>query len=279
MNKLFNNILVPVDFSDVSELAIEKAIDIANHFKCNIHLVVAETNSIGRRKRQFNKSINRIAADAEASLYRLQNKFTFRLHPGLSIQSSLRKGTRNRAVIEYTLRHNIDLVIIGRSTGVMTKLMGSSYDTAEITKHIECPVLTVRMNTSNDQWLNIVLPVCSMLPVRKIMFACYLARKYNSKIHLLAIAGDEIETDTERNQYLYKAYQLLRDNTNLVIECHTIRGHNIAESTLRFAQKINADLIVVNTGQESRLSGIVNRIFDGSLFSESKIPVMSVSSV
>ncbi|MBC7830060.1 MAG: universal stress protein [Chitinophagaceae bacterium] len=279
MNKLFNNILVPVDFSDVSELAIEKAIDIANHFKCNIHLVVADTNSIGKRTRQFNKSINGIAADAEAMLYRLQNKFTFRLHPGLSIQSSLRKGTGNRAVIEYTLRHNIDLIIIGRSTGVIKKLMGSSYDIVEITKHIECPVLTVRMNTSNNQWMNIVLPVCSMLPVRKIMFACYLARKYNSKIHLLSIAGDEIETDIERNQYLYKAYQLLRDNTNLVIECHTIRGHNIAESTLRFAQKINADLIVVNTGQESRLSGFVNKIFDGSLFSESKIPVMSISAV
>ena len=111
------------------------------------------------------------------------------------------------------------------------------------------------------------------------MFASYLAKKYNSKIHLLSIAADERESEADRNQYLYKTYQLLRDNTNLSIECHTIRGHNIADSTLRFARKINADLIVVNPGKESRLSGFVNKLFDGSLFTESRIPVLTISKV
>ncbi|HTE26690.1 universal stress protein [Flavitalea sp.] len=289
MNKLFNNILVPIDFSEVSELAVEKAIDIANHFKCNIHLVFAETNKIGTQSGQLQKNVNRSgsAADAETRLFQLQNKYTYRLHPGQSIHSSVRKGNRNRAVIEYALRYNIDLVIIGRVTGVVRNLIIGRYRINEITKQIECPVLTVRkdaahdqwINSANHQWMNIVLPVCSMLPIRKIMFASYLARKYNSKIHLLSIAGDEKEEDADHNQYLYKAYQLLRDNTNLMIECHTIRGHNIADSTLRFARKINADLIVVNPGKESRLSGFVNKLFDGSLFTESGIPVLTISAV
>ena len=111
------------------------------------------------------------------------------------------------------------------------------------------------------------------------MFASYLARKYNSKIHLLSIAGDEKDSAADRNQYLFKAYQLLRENTNLTVECHTIRGHNIADSTLRFARKINADLIVVNPGKESRLSGFVNKLIDGSLFTESRIPVLTISAV
>jgi nucleotide-binding universal stress UspA family protein len=289
MNKLFNNILVPVDFSNASELAIEKAIDIANHFKCNIHLVFAPANRIGKKYGQRSSSnngstidgstVDRSTVDAEARLSQLQNRYTTQLHPGLLIHSSLRKGNMNRAVIEYTLRHNIDLVIIGKSGGLVRNLISGTYSINEITKHIECPVLTVRKDTASDKWMNIVLPVCSVLPIRKIMFASYLARKYNSRIHLLAMADDENGKSADSNKYLSKAYQLLRDNTNLMIECHMIRGHNIADTTLRFAQKINADLIVINPGQESRLPGFVNKLLDGSLFSNSKIPVMTISAV
>jgi nucleotide-binding universal stress UspA family protein len=279
MNKLFNNILVPIDFSDVSELAIEKAIDIANHFNCHIHLVFAQTNPVGKRSGKFTKSVTGSTADAEARLYQLQNRFTYQLQPGLLIHSCLRRGNRSRAVIDYTLRHNIDLVVLGRATGLVSSLINGRYNINEITNRIDCPVLTVRKDTANHKWMNIVLPVCSMLPIRKIMFASYLARKYNSRIHLLSIADDNNENMEGGNQYLYKAYQLLRDNTNLMIECHTIRGHNIADTTLRFAQKINADLIVVNSGSESRLPGFVNKLFDGSLFSESRIPVMGISTV
>jgi K+-sensing histidine kinase KdpD len=111
------------------------------------------------------------------------------------------------------------------------------------------------------------------------MFASYLARKYDSTIHLLSITADVLDPDTSKNQYLQKAYQLLRDNTNLSIECHTMRGHNIADSTLRFAEKIKADLIVVNPGEESMLSGFFSKLFRGFLFNESRIPVMTISAV
>jgi nucleotide-binding universal stress UspA family protein len=289
MNKLFNNILVPIDFSAVSELAVEKAVDIANHFKCNIHLVIAEKHKIGVQPGPLHPNNKRsgAGADTETRLSRLQHKLRSSLDPGLSVHSSVRKGNRNRAVIEYALRYNIDLVIIGRGTGVLRDMINGGYRINEITKQIECPVLIVRkdahrdrwINATDNQWMNIVLPVCSMLPLRKIMFASYLARKFNSKIHLLSIAGEKTELEADRNQYLSKTYQLLRDNTSLLVECHTIRGHNIADSTLRFARKINADLIVVNPGKESRLSGFVNKLIHGSLFTESKIPVLTISSL
>ena len=39
MPKTFYNILVPVDFTNKSKWAITKAIELANNFHCNIHLV------------------------------------------------------------------------------------------------------------------------------------------------------------------------------------------------------------------------------------------------
>jgi len=278
MNKLFNNILIPVDFSEVSELAIERAIDIANHFKCNIHLIVIENERPGMKQYSLlSRKANLALHDSEAKLYQLQNKYTYQLDPGLTMQSSVVYGNKNRSVIGYTFSHQIDLLIISKSASLSGTLLPGNFNINEITKKVGCPVLTVRKEAGNDRWMNIVLPICSVLPIRKIMFASYLARKYNSKIHLLAVAGNDASEHGNRNEYLHKAYQLLRDNTNLTIECHTMRGQNIAETTLRFAKKIDADLIVVNPGKESLLSGFLNRVFDGFLFNESRIPVMTIS--
>ncbi|RYG01105.1 MAG: hypothetical protein EOO02_13460 [Chitinophagaceae bacterium] len=278
MTKLFNHIMVPVDFSDVSELAIEKSIDIANHFKCNIHLVFTETPGLfSKHSGHLFSSLSGVPADAEARLVRLQNQYTDQLNQGLSIHSCIRQGNKNRSVIDYARRHRIDLVMVGRGATMVDNMFNRGFNINEITKGVKCPVITIREETGQDAWLNIVLPVCSALPIRKIMFASYLARKYNSRIHLLSIAGDENNQDADGNQYLHKSYQLLRENTNIHVECHTMRGHNIAEATMRFAEKINADLIVVNPGKETMLSGVVNKLFKGFLFNESKIPVMTIS--
>lgn len=278
MTKLFNQILVPVDFSVASELAVEKSVDIANHFKCNIHLVFTESSGLlVKQPAQISRSLKGNPADPQARLSQLHNKYSGLLEPGLAIHSCIRTGNKSKSVIDYTLRHRIDLVIIGRPSIAGGNFFQKGFNIKEITERVECPVLTVRRDTSNDAWLNIVLPICSALPIRKIMFASYLARKYNSRIHLLSIAGDDETEDADGNQYLHRAYQLLRDNTNLHVECHTMRGHNIAETTLRFARKINADLIVVNPGQETALSGFVNKLFNGFLFNEPGISVMTVS--
>lgn len=278
MTKLFNNILVPVDYSDASELAVERAIDIANHFKCNIHLVFAQTDGLfPKQPGQITRTISGSAATAESRIQQVQSRYASSLDSGLYINTCIKRGNKTRAVVDYTLRNPIDLVVIGKSLGIPATVLQQGFNITSIIKKLDCPVLTVRKNGDSDRWLNIVLPVCSMLPIRKIMFASYLAKKYNSRIHLLAISGSGSYEEGDRNEYLHKAYQLLKDNTNLSIECHTMRGRNIADSTLLFAQQIKADLIVVNPGKESMLSGLLNKVFNGFLFNESKIPVMTVS--
>ncbi|RYY30852.1 MAG: universal stress protein [Chitinophagaceae bacterium] len=278
MTKLFNNIMVAIDYSSKSTIAIERAIDIANHFKCHVHLVYAEAQGlISWEHRPGNGGADPGPDSSQARLYELQNKYTYQLEPGLSMFASIRKGNKNKSIIEYAVRNQIDLVVVSNTGTIINQIFTRSFNVQEISRRLECPVLSVRHSYGEDKLHNIVLPICSALPIRKIMFASYLARKYNSRIHLLAIANERSDANPDHNQYLHKAYQLLRDNTTLSIECHTMRGHNIADTTLRFSEKINADLIVVNPGEESMLSGFVNKLLKGTLFNESRIPVMTIS--
>ena len=109
------------------------------------------------------------------------------------------------------------------------------------------------------------------------MFATYLAKKYNSRLHLVTLSGSQADPDDDGNTYLLKAYRLIRDNTEVPVECKTLPGENIATITLQYAKDVKADLIVINPGKESLLSGFINRIFSRFLFNESRIPVMTVA--
>ena len=57
-----------------------------------------------------------------------------------------------------------------------------------------------------------------------------------------------------------------------------IRHQRISESVLSYADKIHTDLIFIVTGAESKLSEIVLRSAVRTIVSESKSPVLSISS-
>ena len=103
-----------------------------------------------------------------------------------------------------------------------------------------------------------------------------MAKDSNAAIHLISLTGQHALTDLKNHAYLEKAYQLLRENTSLPIKCKTVEGENIADTTLEYARKVEADLILVN-GSESVLSGSLNRLFAKFLFNHSSIPVITVA--
>jgi nucleotide-binding universal stress UspA family protein len=280
MNKLFNNILVSVDFSKESEEAIGKAIEMANRFQCNIHLLYVEGKGLisKSRKKIISWGAESSIDTSETRLYALQNKYTYQLNPGLLIQASLRTGSLESSIVEYTIKNQIDLIIVGKAPFYSRIRLARALNITRLSKKVNCPVLTIRSGSKKQKWSNIVLPVNADLPIRKIMFASYLAKKFNSRIHLIAVKKRGV-SQPDATVYLYKAYQLLRDNTNLRIECHTVQGESLAEGTLQYAQKIDAGLIVVDPGKESALSGFVDRFFAGFFFNNSGIPVMTVSSM
>ncbi|HYC29347.1 MAG TPA: hypothetical protein VEB42_11030, partial [Chitinophagaceae bacterium] len=95
-------------------------------------------------------------------------------------------------------------------------------------------------------------------------------------IHLISLSTNNAAAQ-KRYVYLEKAYQLLRENTNLPIRCKMVVGENIADTTLEYARNVEADLILVKAGDESLLSGPMNRLFSKFLFNRSTIPVITVA--
>lgn len=265
MYKLFNNILLPVDLGRHSAAGVKKALQLAARFHCDVHLLHV-------KRRLFGGKGNERVAHSRMKLHALREQYASLLAKGCVLHLSTREGKLEHAITEYASVHHIDLVLLN-GPQIAFNWFRPRLHVNRLAANTGCPVLSLQQPTGLNGMKNIVLPVGNSLPLRKIMLAIYMAKDSNAAIHLISLTG---RSDLRNHAYLEKAYQLLRENTSLPIRCKTVEGENIASTTLEYARKVEADLILVN-GAESLLSGSLNRMFAKFLFNQSAIPVITVA--
>ncbi len=73
-----------------------------------------------------------------------------------------------------------------------------------------------------------------------------------------------------------RAYQLLRDYTQVNIQCSIGADNTSIEDMLAVAKNVKADLIVVNNGKETQPTGWINRLLGKYVYKESSIPILTV---
>jgi len=209
------------------------------------------------------------------------------LHCQVHLLHDIPAGQLEKQIIDYSKRHAVDLILLVKRKKAGHSQLKTVADVDRLVDKTLCPVLTVSDEPAISSLKNIVLPVGDHLPMRKLLFATYLGRTVNSTIHLVApsTSSDPALAVGVRDN-LHKCYRLLRENTNLSIECQASPEENLAEAAWDYAKKIKADLILTSPGKESMLSGFwsnlrskfFRRRGSRSLPNTSHIPVMTILS-
>jgi hypothetical protein len=277
--KLFNHILLPVRLKKDIEAIIIEGIELALHFECNVHFLLAIPSSTLMGLGQAGDSTDMAKSEESLKQKILSVLVMYPQFPDIAqkLHVSADKGNLETCISRHTLRNRIDLVVLRKSQRLWSNNWFMYLSVERLSKKINCPVLTLQSRLNPENVRNIVMPVGSFLPVRKLAFATYFARKYNSCLHLVALSNYHQSDDKDENMYLLKAYQLIRENTEVPVEYKTLNGANIAATTLQYAKKIKAGMIVINPGKESLLTGFINRVFSRFFFNESRIPVMTIA--
>ncbi|MDD3000811.1 MAG: universal stress protein [Candidatus Riflebacteria bacterium] len=135
-------ILVPIDFSANSELAIAYATSLASEYNAQIHLlnVVEEeamTAGIG------GDPLNTVQRWKDQALKQLSN-FVPEQFRDIDFIKQVRGGLVYEAIIEYAKEYEINLIVMGAhgKTGFIDSWLGGT--TYEIARKAPCAVLTVK---------------------------------------------------------------------------------------------------------------------------------------
>ena len=139
-------ILVPTDFSDTSEIALQYAIALVEEFRASLHLLhVVEAIVAGdtlpsplTSREEVERTIEATAWDDLRSLLPRED-FT-RLHAQLALEW----GTPFVEIVRYAKEHDIELIAMGTHgrSRVQQLLMGSVAE--NVVRNSPCAVLTVR---------------------------------------------------------------------------------------------------------------------------------------
>lgn len=150
---MFNikNIIVPTDFSRLSQSAFEYAHDLAERMDATIHLVyILEKNPPFLVAKGLHVDEATVMKSMEEEAFKQLNEFTEVLKEEslINILPVLRRGMDYEEIVNYAKEVEAELIVIathGR-TGLLHNLLGSVAE--KVIRYARCPVLVI--NSPND---------------------------------------------------------------------------------------------------------------------------------
>jgi len=280
--KNIKNILIPLDFSETSLLALNHAMFMANFYKADITLLHVVETAIFTSAITFNDTGNDLSSVIMEKATAKLNQFAKQIQEveGVKIQTLVVEGRIYKSIIEAAKGTHADMIVMGTHgvSGFREYIMGSN--TYRVVAESECPVLSVQSQNKKVGFSNIVLPIDDSLSSRqKVSHAANIASKYLAKIHIAGLITEEDSEFTSAFKVKITQVEDYLKHHNIEFDTKYIHGSNLADMTLKYATDISADLITIMTDQnlDYEFSGFMVSPFSQHIVNHSKIPVMSIS--
>jgi nucleotide-binding universal stress UspA family protein len=259
-------IVVPWDFSHVAANALAHAVKIGkmvNNDICLLHIV-----DTGISARDY--------ADVTKKLKLLVEEYSAKYSVPIAYYVS--KGSIFTSIADYVNEKDASLVVMG-THGIkgMQKLTGSW--ALKVIVKSKVPFIVIQDPPADqEKYHNIVFPVDFKAENKeKIKMAIFMGKYFDSKIHMLVSVSTDKNILKKTKINLNFAIKYLIQN-NIEYEIHDMPKGKIAEQTIDFAQKINADLILIITTKNITFADYVLGASEQSIIANSsKIPVCCVN--
>jgi nucleotide-binding universal stress UspA family protein len=188
------------------------------------------------------------------------------------------KGSIFSAIAEFANEKEANLVVMGtHGMKGMQKLTGSW--ALKVIVKSKIPFIVVQDPPADqERYHNIVFPVDFRGENKeKIKMAIFMGKYFDSKVHMLVSVSTDKNILKKTKTNLNFAIKYLIQN-NIDYEIHDMPKGKIAEQTIDFAQKINADLILIVTTKNITFADyLVGASEQYIIANSSRIPVCCVN--
>jgi nucleotide-binding universal stress UspA family protein len=265
-----NKILVPTDFSPISDNALEYACQIALQMKSEIYLLNIQSLPAND---DASMAIELIKTIEESAIERLKQKESEILseHKGITITTHFSFGIPSLTIKEFLETNTFNLVIMGTrgATGVDKFLFGSVAES--ISKHSPCPVMIIHPDNKFRPIKHMAVPI-------DINYKFGESHKIVQKVVEYAEAlKSELSwfyVNTQSKEYQEDIHYMLKDGKKIDIEI--VDGLIPEDGIMSFCQTHPVDLLIIL----KRDYTVVHQLFHHNIFkeivNELDLPIMVV---
>lgn len=265
-DKLNNSILVPTDFSEVCENAINQAAEAAQFFKYELHLLHVIDKNTNAYLKDENLGIDSLYKRLQEIADSLVAKFD------LVVKIKVEDGDIFTTINSVAQHLGAKLVYLGTHGKVgMQKLTGSF--ALKIITESHVPVIVVQKRKFDKGFRNILLPITSDAgPWEKTKWASFMAKQFNAKVHLMSIPGKAIEKTTQTLTKYFEEHEV--EYTSTIVD----KSMNFSQQVINHATSNNYDLIMIMTNPDTSWTKYLLGSYDEEIiFNGSQIPVMCIN--
>jgi nucleotide-binding universal stress UspA family protein len=259
-------VVVPWDFTPVAEAALAHAVKISRMAGNTVTLLHIVEPDITESRIGEKKILLEHVCTENGKKYNIQ------------LSSAIVKGSIFTHIAEFVNEKDASLVVMGtHGMKGMQKLTGSW--ALKVIVKSKVPFIVVQdPPVDQERYHRIVFPVDFRTENKeKIRMAIFMGKYFDSKIHFLVASTTDKALLKKTNININFAIKYLIQN-NIEYEIHKVPRGNLAQQTLDFAQKINADLILIMTTKNiSAMDYVMGASEQYIIANSSKIPVCCVN--
>ncbi|MEO0310758.1 MAG: hypothetical protein RIQ89_415 [Bacteroidota bacterium] len=268
-------ILVPVDFSEQSLIAVEQACNVARINNASLILIHVLEESFFSMS--FFSSSDKVKKDlekkAEQELLKLKKQLEI---GGLQVSTINKSGKVYEEISVAAKSNKCSLIIMGTNGSIgIKKFIGSN--ALRVVKEAPCPVITIKGKKHRKGCDNILLPIDLTKETKeKVAKAIEFAKTYNSTIHLANIVNttDEFLINKLQRQVAQVKNYIDQQEINTTVEA--LVTDDAPKDIIKFSKKINADLIMIMTQEEMDWTDMFIGSDAQQIINDADIPVLSI---
>jgi nucleotide-binding universal stress UspA family protein len=273
-----SKILVPIDFSEQSMLALAQALNLAKIKNSDVVLLsVIKEQSIMQSLFVDDKSDElkaRVKEELDDIVLEYGEKY------GVDIDAMVSKGKIYEQINEVSEMISANLIVMGTngSQGRSSKIIGSNAE--KVVRLSTCPVITIKGKDHRDGCENIILPLDLEKETKeKVTYALEYARYWNATIRVVSVVLRDHQEVRERLTKNINQVKNFIAQAGVRCTAELIEGEKkqtLGDFVFEYEKRFDADLIMIMTKKEElSLSNNIS-VTARYIINNSEIPVMSI---
>jgi len=260
--------IVPFDFTDVAESAIEHAMITAQVVGADVHVlhVVSKKEAITDAKKKLAGAVEKALAGTSAK--------------NVEIVSHVRVGNIFDDIAEFALEIGAELIFMGTHGAHGWQHITGSHALKVVTNSPTPFVIVQEARINDSGYDDIIVPLDLHKETKqKLTLVANMAKYFNSRVHV--VIPDETD---EFLQHTVKANIIFANKffgeRNIEVTTTLAPSKDFDKEVVEHAVKVNADLIAIMNIQKNQLLGVFGASHEQYMITnEAKIPVLVVNPI
>jgi len=275
-----SKILIPVDFSETSSLAIKHGAFTAQLTQGSVYLL----HVINIQYFSQEMFLPTVSLNAQTDFEKIAQEKLLQLAEqvkseyGVQVECITKIGSPNHEVTDVATEIGATLIVMGtHGYSALEELVIGSTALKVITK-APCPTMAMSSEADHKGYSKIVLPIDTSAHTRqKVNYTIELAKKFSASVHAVALLGANEDAEKPAMELILHQIETIAKKEGVAFHHDVVsKVKNRATATVNYIDKIGADLVVIMTDQDAELSGFFLGPYSQQIIHLSKVPVVCI---